>query len=146
MTIHKQLASSCFNKVWDLLSKEERTERESEEMVHLCHGSFWHWTQVEDHTPTNLSVGYWQLARVYAVIGQGSQALDYAIKCMKISADAKLDAFYIAYAYEAAARAYSVIGESAQKDEALARAADYAERIADAESRGWVTADLATIS
>ncbi|SDX50878.1 hypothetical protein [Paenibacillus sp. CF384] len=115
-------------------------------MVHLCHSSFWHWTQVEEHTPANLSVGYWQLARVYAVIGQGSQALDYADKCLKVSADAELDAFYMAYGYEAAARAYSVLGNATDKDEALAKAADYMERITDAESKGWVAADLATIS
>jgi hypothetical protein len=34
---HKQLAVNCFNKVWDLLEKSERTESEAEEMVHLCH-------------------------------------------------------------------------------------------------------------
>ncbi|WP_308634178.1 hypothetical protein [Paenibacillus silvisoli] len=142
---HKQLASSCFNKVWDLLSKEDRTERENEEMVHLCHSSFWHWTQVDEHTATNLSVGYWQLSRVYALIGQGGQALDYADKCIKVSADAELDAFYMAYAYEASARAYAVLGDLDNRQKAAAEAASYAEQITDTESKSWVTADLATI-
>ncbi|WP_240633062.1 hypothetical protein [Paenibacillus montanisoli] len=142
---HKELASSCFNKVWDLLSKEDRTEQENDEMVHLCHSSFWHWTQVEEHTATNLSVGYWQLARVYAEIGQGSPALEYANKCIKVSADAELDAFYMAYAYEAAARAYSVLNKMDKRQAATAQAADYAELITDAGSKSWVITDLATI-
>nr|WP_309101745.1 hypothetical protein [Fredinandcohnia onubensis] len=44
---HKQLATECFNKVWDLLENTNRTEYETEEMMHLSHASFWHWTQVQ---------------------------------------------------------------------------------------------------
>ncbi|WP_219838612.1 hypothetical protein [Paenibacillus sp. R14(2021)] len=143
--IHKELASSCFNKVWEHLDNPNRTASESEQMVHLCHSSFWHWTQVEGHTQTNLSVGYWQLARVYAVIGQGRQALEYADKCLAVSLDAGLEPFYIAYAYEAAARAYAALDEQEKKSNAAAQANRYAEQITEEEHKGWVVRDLGTI-
>ncbi|MFC4810166.1 hypothetical protein [Paenibacillus sp. GCM10023250] len=142
---HKQWAASCFNKVWDLLGKEDRSERDDEEMVHLCHASFWHWSQHEGHTAANISVGYWQLARVYAVIGQGQQALAYAEKCLNVTAEAKLAPFYMAYAYEAQARAYDVLGERERTAAAAAEASRWTEQVTDAESRGWLAADLASI-
>ncbi|MDP4163454.1 MAG: hypothetical protein Q8898_10160, partial [Bacillota bacterium] len=108
---HKQLAVSYFNKVWDFLDQESRTFEEDEQMIHLSHSSFWHWGQVEDHTAQNISIGYWQLARVYAVVGQGETALRYAKQCVDVSVQANLAPFYIGYAYEAAARAYAVLNQ-----------------------------------
>ncbi|REE57497.1 hypothetical protein A8990_1536 [Paenibacillus taihuensis] len=142
---HKSLASSCFNQVWDLLDKADRSASDTETMVHLCHSSFWHWTQVPEHTQTNLSIGYWQLARVYAVIGSGEQALAYANRCIEVSEAAELEPFYIAYGYEAAARAYAVMNQADQQREAAETAARYTEQVADAESKSWLLKDLATI-
>jgi hypothetical protein len=55
----------------------ERTKEEEEKMIHLTHVSFWHWTQVEGHTPRNLSIGYWQLSRVYAIAELGERSHYY---------------------------------------------------------------------
>ncbi|WP_088042333.1 hypothetical protein [Bacillus sp. EAC] len=143
---HKQFAVSCFNKVWDLLDSENRTESESEEMVHLCHSSFWHWTKVEDHTPKNLSIGYWQLSRVYAVINQGDSALLYAKKCMEISHASEIEPFYVAYAYEAAAREYLVLNQHNESFEAKSKSLEYASQVIDEESKGWLIKDLNSIN
>jgi hypothetical protein len=142
---HRQLAVSCFNKVWDLLELKDRSSSETEEMIHLCHSSFWHWTKVEGHTPKNLSVGYWQLSRVYAVIGQGSSSLNYAEKCKEISIDAELEPFYIAYAYEAKSRANSILNQIDESLEAKNKAFEYASLVKDEESKGWLLKDLETI-
>lgn len=142
---HRELAVKCFNKVWDLLVLENRSEKESEEMVHLCHSSFWHWTQVQEHTPTNLSIGYWQLSRVYAVIGKEDIALQYADKCIEISTKAELEPFYIAYAYEAAARAYKGLEENVKCSESLKSAFHFTSLVIDEESKGWLTKDLEDI-
>lgn len=131
---HKQLAVNCFNKTWDLLDKSERTRAEEEQMIHLCHTSLWHWTQVEDHTPQNLSIGYWQLSRVYAVVENGEQALYYAKQCVSIGHAADLAPFFIAYAYEAQARAQTLIGQFAEAKKSLLLAEEFTQEVAEENS------------
>ncbi|SEO63472.1 hypothetical protein [Paenibacillus sp. OV219] len=143
---HKALASSCFNQVWDLLDKKDRTTIDDEMMVHLCHSSFWHWTQASEHTQRNLSIGYWQLARVYAVTQSGEQALAYSNRCIEVSEAAELEPFYIAYGYEAAARAYAVLKQAENMKKAAKTATHYADQVADTESKSWVIRDLASIT
>jgi hypothetical protein len=111
---HRQHAVNCFNAVWDLLEKEDRTKHEDEEMIHKAHASFYHWSKVENVTATNISVGYWQLARVYAVLNIGGRALHYSEKCLSISLENSLEPFYIGYAYEAMARSYAVLGKDSE--------------------------------
>lgn len=142
---HKQLAVKCFNTVWELLDKKNRTELESEEMVHLCHTSFWNWTQVEEHTQQNLSIGYWQLSRVYSEVGSGNQALKYAHRCLDISLEAELAPFYIAYAYEAIARAQIVLKEMKSAEESLHLTMQFTSKVAVADSKKLLLADIESL-
>jgi hypothetical protein len=147
MTIenHKQIASQCFNRVWDLLDLQERTREEEEQMIHLAHTSFWHWTQVENHTPTNLSIGYWQISRVYAVVGNGEQALYYANRCEEVSLNGNIPPFFIGYAYEAQARAYKVLGQDNDAQSSYQKAKTYTELVVDEESKKMLVKDLEEI-
>ncbi|MEO3945135.1 hypothetical protein [Gorillibacterium sp. CAU 1737] len=142
---HRELAVSCFNQVWDLLDKVTRTEQEDEQMAHLCHTSYWHWTQTPEHTVKNLSIGCWQLARVYAVLGRGETALRYAKQCKDVSLPAELAPFYKAYAFEAEARALQTLGLHEQAQEALQEAKKLAELITDLSSQEALLNDLKTI-
>lgn len=142
---HKQIASQCFNKVWDLLDQTERTPLEQEQMIHLAHTSFWHWTQVEDHTPTNLSIGYWQISRVYAVVGNGEQSIIYANRCLEVSLQSEIAPFHIGYAYEAQARAYKVLNQIDQSKEAYEKCLDVSNGIIVEDSKKMLLKDLEDI-
>ena len=142
---HKQIAATCFNQVWDLLEKDVRTPDEQEQMIHLCHSSFWHWTQAEECTETNFSIGYWQLSRVYAVVRQGENALKYAKRCIAVSEEAGLAPFYIGYGYEAAARACFVLGRSDESRRYKDSAYEYAEKMTDVESKKLLVSDLESL-
>jgi tetratricopeptide (TPR) repeat protein len=142
---HKQIASKCFNKVWDFLDMQERTREEEEQMIHLAHTSFWHWTQVEEHTPTNLSIGYWQIARVYAVVGSGEQSRYYAERCVEVSMQESIPPFYIAYGYEALARAYMVLGQGEEAFDSYHKALSFAEEIVVEDSKNMLLKDLENI-
>ncbi|WP_449538715.1 hypothetical protein [Ferdinandcohnia sp. Marseille-Q9671] len=142
---HKQVASECFNKVWDLLDMPNRTEKEAEEMVHLCHTSFWHWSQAKEHTEQNLSIGYWQLSRVYAVVGNGEQALYYANRCIEVSIKAELAPFYIAYAYEAQARAYIVLDRKKLAEDSIVLVKKHTEQVIVEDSKNLLVAELAEL-
>lgn len=142
---HRFFSVGCFNQIWTLLDKEERDPGDIEAMIHLAHSSFWHWSKNPEQNSTNLSVGYWMLSRVYATAMDDYNALIYARKCLDISIDDKLEPFYVAYAYEAMARACSISGEAEMMEDYLQKGLSAATLVMDKESQSWVKADLDSI-
>jgi hypothetical protein len=142
---HKYFAANCFNATWDLLDKSDRTPEEDEQMIRLSMTSLWHWTQREDFTKKNESIGYWQISRVYAVLGQAEDARKYGHFCLAASQDVSVEPFYLGYAYEALARAESVAGNQAAMREYLEKARQAAALVQEAESRQMLESDLDTI-
>jgi len=108
---HRKLGIDLFNYVWTLLEKPDRTREESEGMIHAAHASRWHWSVVG--APVNFARGEWQISRVYAVLGRGESALVHALRCLEICRANEIGDFDLAYAYEALARAWSVLGKCA---------------------------------
>ncbi len=140
---HKFFAAQCFNEVWGLIDKADRSPEENEGMIRLCQASIWHWTQRDDCTPQNLSVGFWQASRVFALIGDGDAARRYGqLSLMNTAND---QPFYVGFAYEALARAEAVCGNREKKDEYLAKARATLAQIEDEESRKMLGADLESI-
>jgi hypothetical protein len=142
---HRHFSARCFNQAWDLLDKAERTPDEDEEMIRLSMASLWHWTEREDCTATSLSVGCWQLSRIYAMLKQADNARRYGALCVQASQGEDVGPFYLGYAYEALARAESVAGNRQKSDEYLGRARELATEVADPDWRQPLLADLDTI-
>jgi hypothetical protein len=143
---HKYFAAHCFNKAWDLIDKKERTADEDHEMLALSMASAWHWTQREDCTQQNMSVAYWQLARVFALLKQPDNARRYGQMSLQASQGGDIAPFYLGYSYEALARAEMVAGDAAKMAEYLAEARRAADDVKDAESKKLLLDDLATIT
>ncbi len=142
---HEHFSVVCFNQVWDLMDKPNRTPAEDQEMIELCLASLWHWSQRDDCTPTNLSIGYWQASRVYALLGQAENAIHYARMCLNVSHESDVLPFYLGYAYEAMARAASIAKEQARVAEYLTKAQRVAAALTDPEERDQLLEDLETI-
>jgi hypothetical protein len=143
---HKFFSADCFNNTWGLIDKADRTPQEDEQMLLLAMSSLWHWTQREDHTQTNLSVGFWQVSRVHAVLGHADEARRYGLLALEAAQRGEADAFTFGYAYEALARAEAVASDTAKTAEYLAKAKEAAEKVTDEESKTWLLDDLKTIS
>lgn len=143
---HRYFAVECFNHAWDLIDKAERTPDEDEQMLRLSLASTWHWSQRADCTPTNLSVGLWQTARIYTMLGQVENARRYGMLCLKTSQEEGVEAFALSYAYEALARVEMVAGNRAKMEIYLAQARQVAEGIGDEEDRQQLMNDLETIN
>ncbi len=141
---HKYFSAGCFNSAWTLIDKAERTADENEQMLALAHASVWHWRERDDCKPRNLSIGYWQLSRVYALIRHGERAAHYGALCLAVSADEP--PFFLGYAHEALARAAALVGDVTAMSEHLAQAQGLAEMVQEAEDRQLLLADLQTIS
>lgn len=140
---HKKLSADCFNRAWELLDKKTRTKEDDERMISLAHASLAHWRMREDCKDHHLSIGYWQISRVYAVLGQGSNAERYAGLCLHASG--KEPPFYLAYAHEALARAALVNKKRELFDSHLAEAKALAAKVSDADEKKMLADDLASL-
>ena len=142
---HKYFSAECFNKAWDLIDKPDRTPEENEAMIQLSIASIWHWTQRADCAPANLSVGYWQTSRIYALLGQADNARHYGQLSLGALQGDDVPPFYRGYAYEALARAESVAHNKAKMEAFLDEARRAAEAVIDAGEKQMLLADLKTI-
>jgi hypothetical protein len=142
---HSYFSAECFNRTWDLIDIADRSSKQDDEMVQLCLASAWHWSQRQDCTAKNLSISYWQAARVFALLGQADNARRYGRLCLEISRSEGVPPFYLAYAYEAMARAEAVAGNRGGVDEYLAAARRVAEEISKLEDRQQLLDDLKTV-
>jgi hypothetical protein len=140
---HRRLAVDLFNHTWTLLRLGERTRQQDTEMIHAAHASRHHWGVVG--TAANHARGEWQVSHVYSVLGRGEPALVHARLCLDTCLEHGIRDWDIAYAHEAMARAYRVLGnDDAAREYALAARAAAAD-VADADDREQVLADLADL-
>lgn len=137
---HKYFSANCFNKTWEFIDNPNRTEEDNLSMLQTAMASLWHWTQREDAKPQNLSVGYWQVSRVYALLGQADDARKYAQASLNFSEGG--GAFYTGFAYESLARAEMVAGNQTKMNEYLEKAHQAAEKIEDSEDKKVLMDDL----
>ena len=142
----RQLAVDLFNRSWTLLERPERTPEQDDELIHSAHASRHHWAAVG--TPANLARGEWQLSRIYSSLGRAEPALHHAKRCLaycEANPDA-LEDWDLPFAHEALARAYRVAGNEAEAARHHTElAGELGERIADADERELLEADLATL-
>jgi hypothetical protein len=142
---HHFFAADCFNRTWHYIDKPSRTLEEGHAMLMLSMASLWHWTQRRDVTPTNLSVGFWQVSRVYALLGQAENARQFGLLALRESQKDGVPPFYLGYSYEALARSEVVAGDRTKADAYLALARQAGDMVTDAEEKKMLLDDLATI-
>ena len=100
------------NKTWDLLGEIDRNDDDDERMVYFAKASLYHWRKSSQFEPVNEQRGQWLLARVFAVLNRGDEALSHAENCMDITMNESFKDFDLAYAYEGKARAYASLRQS----------------------------------
>lgn len=142
---HRYFAADCFNKTWSLINKPDRTPAEDEQMIRLSLASHWHWTQREDYNSEKASIGYWQAARVYTLVGRLDEARRYAQLCLETSREPGVEPVFLGYAYEAMARVEITAGNRAKADEYLQAARRAAETVTDDEDKQQLLNDLNTV-
>jgi len=138
--VHKYFAASCFNSAWDLIEKKDRTDKDNQMMVVLSYASIFHWSNRPDCDDQKLSIGYWQASRVQALIHNAHEAVRLGEICLSYSHN--LPPFFRAYAHEALARAYRLMGERAQTEHHLAAALQLLVLVKDEQNRDRLEADL----
>ena len=141
---HKKLGIELFNKTWDLIDKEEKTQKEIDRMIHSAHASRYHWELAGE--PVNFARGEWQISRVYALVNRAEPCLYHAKRCLQITLDNDLKDFDLGFAYEAMARAYAIAGDKEETAKYLSMAETAAEQIAKDGDREYFMSELKSIS
>lgn len=134
--VQRTLAADLFNYCWELIEKDDRTERETELMIDAAHASRFFWEEVGE--PVNHARGEWQISRAYAVAGRFDPALHHARLSLEICEANGIDGFDLAYAYEALARA----SEGEESAAWVRKAREIADSIQDDEDRDLLLGDL----
>lgn len=141
---HIYFSSELFTTTWEYIEQaDERSPEEDTMMLHIAIASLWHWTQREDVTAENLSVGHWQVSRVYNLIKQPHNARTYGLLALKHAEG--LEPFFKAYAYETLARAEMQAGNRVIMMVYLEKANELAKQIEDEEDRSLLLQYLSTI-
>jgi tetratricopeptide (TPR) repeat protein len=140
---HLKLAKQAFNTTWDWMEKTERTQEQNDTMLHTAHASRYHWEFVGN--AQNLSIGEWQISRVYALLKRPEPARYHAQRALDHCEANNIKGFALAYAWEAIARAESIAGNREEARSALEKAEKIGTTIEHEETRTRLKSDLATI-
>ncbi len=140
---HKEEAVKCFNAAWDLIDKSDRSHEDDVNMVHLAHASRYHWGQIG--TALEFTRGEWQISRVYSILGMGESALFHAKEALRLCLDNGIADFDLAFAYEAMARAHSVLGNHSDRSAFMEKAKEAARAIAEDDDRRYVESEISTL-
>jgi len=141
---HRHFAADCFNRTWTLIEKADRSPADDEAMLLAASASLWHWTQRADRTDQNLSVGHWQLSRVYSLLGRGEDAMRHAERSLQYASGSP--PFYVGFAHEAIARAALNLGNAALSQEHLQQAQSLAATVSDPQDRVMLEMDLQSLA
>jgi hypothetical protein len=140
---HKKFAVDCFNLVWTLMDKKDRTKKEDDKMVHAAHASRFHWGEIG--TPIEFDRGEWQISRVYTVVKRPESAVYHAMRCLEICKENNIGDWDIAFAYEAMARAYAAAGQKTECKKYIELANKAGEQIKAKGDKDYLFSELKTI-
>jgi hypothetical protein len=140
--MHRRFSAQCFNDCWALIDKKDKSPQDIEDMILCSSASMWHWKKRTDRKPLNISIGYGQLSRVYALAGQYDMAKLFGQRCLKAAIDGKAPPFYLGYAYEALTRAEIGLRNFHAAAYDLENARAQLARVTDTKEKGWLEADL----
>src|SRR5687768_6878293 len=140
---HRRLAVDLFNGLWKLLGNPKRSADDDLAMIHAAHASQHHWGIAGD--ARNWCIGEWQIARVYATLGRAEPARVHAAEALRLAEAHRLNAFVIACAHEALARAAMTAEDRAAFDENVAAAERAGAGIEDEEDRQVWRTDMESL-
>ncbi|MGA2970166.1 MAG: hypothetical protein ABSE75_10200 [Acidimicrobiales bacterium] len=139
----KALASRLFNRCWELLEQDERSEDDVVELLTSALTSRFHWLSVGGLE--QWIIADWMVARAAGVMGSSDIALRFALRAYEAARANETPDWLVASSAEGVARAYAVAGNVAEFTNWAALAGRLVEAIVDPENRGLIESQLADI-
>lgn len=141
---HEYFATELFSIAWEYIEQaDQRSPEEDMTMLHMAMASLWHWSQRDDMTFENMSVGHWQVSRVYNLLKQPNNARTYGLMALRYAEN--LEPFFKAYAYETLARAEMQAGNRVIMLVYLEKAKEFGNLIQEEEDKTLLFKYLSSI-
>ena len=121
------------NRAWTIAENPARTSAEAEEMLHAAHAAALHWSRVG--TERNKAAADMLLGQAHAVLGHGSQAMQYAHRSHEFITAHESPDWEIAFVHAVLANAARAAGENALYATEYALGKSLGETIADNEDK-----------
>ncbi len=139
---HRRLAAQANGEAWDLLSNDELTSTDLDDLIERACACSYHWRRAAASNAPQQARAAWLLARAYTVAGHADLALHHAERC-RLLTEKSVEAsdFDTAYSQEALARANALAGNASEAS--LFRQAAASVQIADSQDQAIFEADLA---
>jgi hypothetical protein len=139
----KTLASQLFNRCWELLEQDERSEDDKVELLTAALTSRFHWLQAGG--PEEWIVSDWMVARAAGAAGSSDTAVRFALRAYESARATESPDWLVASSAEGVARAYVVAGNAEEFANWAALAGRLAEVIVDPENKSLIESQLAEI-
>jgi hypothetical protein len=139
----KALASRLFNRCWELLEQDERSEDDVVELLTSALTSRFHWLNAGGLE--QWIIADWMVSRAAGVMGSSDVALRFALRAYEAARANETPDWLVASSAEGVARAYAVAGNVVEFTNWAALAARLVEAIVDPENRGLIESQLADI-
>lgn len=127
---------------WKLLDKKDRNEKDNARMINFANASIYHWRKSPKYKPVNEQRGQWIISHVYAILGNGEEALIYAEETLRLTEKHRFKDFDLAYAYESMARAYAASGNKIECENWWKKSRKAGNLISDNEDKKIFDGDL----
>jgi hypothetical protein len=139
----RTIASQLFNRCWELLEQDERSEDDSVELLTSALTSRFHWLNAGG--PEQWIVGDWMVARAAGATGSPDLALRFALRAYEAARASDTPDWLVASTAEGVARAYSLAGNGEECANWAALAGRLVEVIVDTDNRTLIENQLADI-
>jgi tetratricopeptide (TPR) repeat protein len=139
--VHRTQAVAANQAAWAYLERDDLAPDDATDLLRCAFASAYHWARAADRRPERDVRAEHLIAKAYVKLGNATEAVRHAQRCLDGASAAGLDDFDLAYAHEAMARAQALAGDTAGSL-ASWRAAR-AVPIADPEDRAIVDSDFA---
>lgn len=139
----KTLASQLFNRCWELLEQDERSEDDDVELLTSAFTSRFHWLQAGGEEQAIISD--WMVARAAGATGAPDTALRFALRAYEAARATDSPDWLVASGAEGVARAYAFAGNAAEFNNWAALAGRLIEVIVDPENKSLIESQLADI-
>lgn len=139
----RALASGLYNRCWELLETETRTEDEDAELLTCAFAARLHWLDVGG--PEQWTISDWMVSRAAGALGNGVLSLWFAERANDGARAEGTPDWLVASTAEGLARAYFLIGDADGGEAWTATAARLVGDIVDDEERELIANQLATV-
>jgi hypothetical protein len=137
------LATDLFNRCWELLEQEDRTEDDDVELLTAAFSSRFFWINVG--APEQWIISDWMVARAAGGTGDVDLALLFAQRANDAARDIDVPDWLVASTAEGVARAYSQCGDVEEFSNWSALATRLIDVIADPADKSLIASQLASI-